>query len=281
MRSVRVLAVAGLMAAPAWADVVILAPEKDNTIWEDPAGATANGAGQHLFCGRSGIRGGPPRVRRALLKFDVAGALPPGAVVTGATLTLRMSKSIAFTQTVNLHRVNRDWGEGASDADAEEGDGAAAVPPDATWLHSMYDSELWPAAGGDFRAAPSAGTVVSGINDYTWGGAGELVADVRAWLEEPSTNHGWMLRGNEVGLSTATRWDSREHPEPARRPALRIEFTAPCAIDFTGEGLVDFCDYLEFLGGYDVGAPWADLDGDGAVGPADYTAFLDLYERGC
>lgn len=270
-----------LLPGPARADVVVLTPVKDNTIWEDAAGATANGAGQHMFCGRSGIRGGPPRIRRALFKFDVASAVPPGSTIIGVTVTLNMSKSIAFTQACTLTRVNRDWGEGASDALAEEGDGAEAVPPDATWLHAMYDSVLWPAAGGDFAGQPSASVEVSGVRLYTWGPADGLTADVAGWLADPTSNHGWVLRGNEVGLSTATRWDTREHPEPDRRPSLRIEYTPPCAADFTMDGLIDFCDYLEFLAAYDAGAGAADLDGDGDADLEDYGRFLDLYERGC
>lgn len=275
------LVAAGLMAGPACADVVVLAPVKDNTIWEDAAGATANGAGQHMFCGRSGIRGGPPRIRRALVEFDVAGAVPAGAVITSVTVTLNMSKSIAFAQSCTLTRINREWGEGASDAAAEEGDGADAVPPDATWLHSEYSSAFWPVPGGDFAPAASASIPVSGVGPYTWGPTPELTADVQSWLDEPAGNHGWVLRGNEAGLSTATRWDTREHPEADRRPALRIEYRRSCVVDFTGDGLVDFSDYLEFLVAYDAAGPAADLDGDGEVGPADYAEFLERYERGC
>lgn len=274
-----VFGVAG--AGEARADVVVLGPVKDNTIWEDATGMTANGAGERMFCGRSGIRGGPPRIRRALIKFDVAGAIPAGSTVTGVEVTLNMSKSIAFAQACTLTRINRDWGEGASDALAEEGDGAQAVPPDATWLHTMYDAELWPAPGGDFAAAPSASTMVDGVRKYTWGPAEALTADVQGWLDDPLSNHGWVLRGNEAGLSTSTRWDTRENSVEGNRPVLRIEYEPPCAIDYTEEGLVDFCDYLEFLGAYDQASPAADLTGDGVVDSADYTRFLQLYELGC
>ncbi|MCC6678690.1 MAG: DNRLRE domain-containing protein [Phycisphaerales bacterium] len=276
---------AGILAlaagAPLRADVVVLGPAKDNTIWEDATGMTANGAGQHLFCGRSGIRGGPPRIRRALIQFDVAGAIPAGSTITAVTVTMNMSKSIAFAQTCTLTRINRDWGEGASDALAEEGDGAQAVPPDATWLHTMYDTAFWPGPGGDFAAAPSASVPVNGVAFYTWGPADGLTADVQAWLDDPASNHGWVLRGNELGLSTSTRWDSREHPEPERRPTLRIEYSAPCEVDYTADGLIDFSDYLEFLVAYDGSSPTADLDKDGDVDLTDYVRFLDLYERGC
>ena len=53
----------------------------------------------------------------------------------------------------------------------------------------------------------------------------EMVADVQQWLDTPSTNHGWLLRGDEIGSFTAKRFDTREHPDPTLRPALRIVYT--------------------------------------------------------
>ncbi|MCC6675927.1 MAG: right-handed parallel beta-helix repeat-containing protein [Phycisphaerales bacterium] len=54
-----------------------------------------------------------------------------------------------------------------------------------------------------------------------------------------------------------------------------------CPADFTGDGLVDFTDYLAFLNLYDTQDPAADLNGDGLVDFADYLEFLNHYEQGC
>ncbi|MCC6678620.1 MAG: hypothetical protein IT436_15915 [Phycisphaerales bacterium] len=54
-----------------------------------------------------------------------------------------------------------------------------------------------------------------------------------------------------------------------------------CVADFTGDGIVDFSDYLEFLNLYNDGDPLADLNGDGFVDFADYLAFLNRYDAGC
>jgi hypothetical protein len=81
-------------------------------------------------------------------------------VINSATLTLHLSRTIAQPEPVNLHRVLADWGEGASNANAEEGRGAPSQPGDATWLHTFYDTAFWTSPGGDFDPAISASTVV-------------------------------------------------------------------------------------------------------------------------
>ncbi len=54
-----------------------------------------------------------------------------------------------------------------------------------------------------------------------------------------------------------------------------------CAVDFTGDGLVDFGDYLEFLNLFDAADARADLNADGLVDFGDYLEFLNLYNAGC
>ncbi|MCC6676650.1 MAG: agmatine deiminase family protein [Phycisphaerales bacterium] len=54
-----------------------------------------------------------------------------------------------------------------------------------------------------------------------------------------------------------------------------------CPIDYTGDGQVDFSDYLEFLNRYDTQDPSADLNQDGLVDFSDYLEFLTLYDGGC
>jgi hypothetical protein len=94
-------------------------------------------------------------LRRGLLAFDLS-AVPDDAVVISATVTLFVSRTNAVIQTVGLHRVLADWGEGDSDAPAEEGGGAAATAGDATWEYSFWEAQSWATPGGDFEAAPSA-----------------------------------------------------------------------------------------------------------------------------
>ncbi|MCP3903023.1 MAG: DNRLRE domain-containing protein [Planctomycetes bacterium] len=268
------LAVAVLgLAATASAGPVNLAAVADNTLY---AGATdvSNGAGDYFFAGSNG--GGDPR--RGLITFDVAAVLPAGSTITGVTLTLSMSRTLQPTgQGVNLHRLTNSWGEGVSDAGGEEGGGAAALDDDATWPYRFYDeaapasSTPWGTDGGDFVAAPSATSTISGIGFYSWSSP-QMIADVQAWLDDPASCHGWLLAGNEATSFTAKRFDTRTHPITARRPVLSVTFAAAaCPADLDGSGDVGFGDILQIIGAWGpCGVPCdEDLSGNGAVDFAD------------
>src|SRR5688572_17752262 len=90
---------------------VMLTPSKDNTIYGD--GSVSNGAGPYLFAGSSGEK----RVLRGLIAFDLAGQIPAGATINSVTLTLSVNTPLpANSNTVRLHRVTAEWGEGTSSA---------------------------------------------------------------------------------------------------------------------------------------------------------------------
>ncbi|MCZ6569686.1 MAG: DNRLRE domain-containing protein [Deltaproteobacteria bacterium] len=209
-----------LVAGAVVADTLVLTPTKDNTLYEDALGTLSNGAGDHLFAGRTGML----RVVRGLLEFGVAEDVPAGSTILSATLTLNMSMTNNLAgETVSLHRVDQEWGEGTSHAPMGEGLGAPATLDDATWIHTFFSSSVWTNAGGDFTAAPSASTTVTGVSFYSWSSAA-LAADVQSFLDDNSGNHGWILIGNETAL--AKRFDSRNN-SPGVRPALEIEFEPP------------------------------------------------------
>lgn len=201
---------------------VTLTPTKDNTLYESATGALSNGAGSYFFAGRTGQISGS--IRRGLIAFDVAGSVPSGATILSVTLTLNMSKTPSGAQSVSLHRVLADWGEGTSVAGQGEGGGAPSTTGDATWIHRFYNTTLWTTAGGEFDATASATQTVSGLGGYTWGSTPAMVSDVQGWLNNPSTNYGWLVRGNESATRTAKRFDSRENPNPGARPQLTITY---------------------------------------------------------
>lgn len=204
---------------------VTIPAARDNTLYESESGALSNGAGQHLFAGLTAAKTGN-LARRGVIAFDLDGALPEGATILSVELELNMSRSISGDQAVALHELQRDWGEGASDAAGEEGAGANATTGDATWLHTFFNSDTWSAAGGDFNPTASASTTVGGVGQYSWSSA-QLTADVQGWVDDPSTNFGWLILGDEGGDPSAKRFDSREHPEEANRPQLTIQYLAP------------------------------------------------------
>lgn len=217
------LVAAGALASNAGAAVVGIVSGRDNTLYESSTGAISNGAGSSFFAGRTAQASNS--IRRGLLWFDVAGNIPAGATITAATLRLSMSASNAGATSVGVHRVAADWGEGASNADASPGAGAASQAGDATWLHRFFSGTLWSTVGGQFAAGASATASVNTPADYMWGSTPALVADVQAWLDLPSGNYGWLVRGVETTGGTAKKFESRESVTPEMRPLLTVEYT--------------------------------------------------------
>ena len=199
-----------------------LTPSKDNTLYENSGGNTSNGAGEWIFAGKTKNGG---LIRRAVMAFDIVSAVPAGATIESATLKLHMSKSRAGPETVKLHRLLGDWGEGASDASANEGGGTRSASGDATWKHRFFSSDDWQTLGGDFSAEASASASVAGVGDYVWSSTSQMVDDVQSWLDDPSTNAGWILIGNESSNETTKRFYSRENSDTSKRPLLAITFT--------------------------------------------------------
>jgi hypothetical protein len=247
-RAVILVSSALLGGLPAGAEVVSLHPVRDNTLCEEPTGALSNGSGQHLFAGQTGSGS----TRRGLLRFDVAGSIPPGSVVTSVQLRLNMSRTISGLQAVALRRALRDWGEGASNAAGDEGACAASAAGDATWVHTFFNTALWAAEGGDFAAAASASLTVGGVGSYEWGSTPEMVNDVQAWLDSPGDNFGWGLLGNEAGPGTAKRFDSRQHPVSSVRPVLTVTYSTP----FSCEVALSYSAGTGVLtAGFEIGTP--------------------------
>jgi hypothetical protein len=143
------------------------------------------------------------------------------------TLRLRCTRSTSGALTSTLHRALADWGEGTSDSGQDGGTGSEATVGDATWTHAYWPGTLWTTIGGDFAATASASQSVSGTGYYTWGSTAGLIADVQSWVDAPSSNFGWLVRGVESVNQTAKRFASRENGTTAYRPLLTIQFTPP------------------------------------------------------
>jgi len=208
---------ASLLPLSSRAVTIDLFPSSDNTLFEsvtpfDFGSAEANrsnGSGPYLFTGRT-FQNGTGLLRRGLISFDVSGSLPSGSIITGANLRLYVSKTISGNTDVALHRVTTAWGEGSSDSGSPGGAGAAAMPGDATWLHTHFDTDNWSNPGGDFDSLASAVTAVGSESlFYAWTGSG-LVSDLQFWLQNPGQNFGWILIGDEANAGSAKRFDSRE-----------------------------------------------------------------------
>jgi len=194
---------------------------QDNTLYENATGAVSNGAGDYFFTGRTrdGFK------RRAVIRFDIASNIPAGATVTSVTLHLYMSRSKATTlYNTSLYPLTASWGEGTSNADAEEGQGIASTTNDATWIHRFYPATLWTTAGGDYAPQASATTPVGDNGFYSWSSV-IMLADVQGWLDTPAQNFGWLIIGDESTARSSKRFDSRTSATTSQRPQLTVEFT--------------------------------------------------------
>jgi len=219
---VAVLACISLHLAGARAQTTVVVPaDRDNTLYQHPFGSFSNGSGDSVFCGLTaqGV------VRRAVVRFPVASALPADAVVVAATLTGEVVFSTApGTGAVGVHRLLRDWGEGSSLATGGGGgQGAPSAANDATWIHAQYPNTPWTAPGGDFAPVPSAVVAMPAQGLFALPVA---AADVQDWLAQPASNFGWLLKTDETTLSgRARRIHSRE--APAGGPALHVAYLRP------------------------------------------------------
>lgn len=264
----------------ACADTVTLPAAKDNTLYQDDLGLLSNGAGSYFFAGVNGNG----EIRRGLIAFDLS-SIPPAAVISSASLRLRLSRTSAGPEPVTLHRMLQNWGEGASNAAANEGMGIAAQPGDATWVHAFSPLALWddgtpnPPMGGHFDPASSATTTVDQVGFYTWSSQA-LTADIQRFVTAPSENFGWLVQGFEEDIMTAKRFDSRQNTTVANRPSLTVTYTIPkpmCQCDFDSDGHVTSADFFGYLTAFFTELPAADFDGSGTVTSADFFAFISCF----
>ena len=207
----------GVFAQTRASTTITLNPSKDNTLIENGSGALSNGAGQNIYVGRINRSSGS--IRRAVLAFDIS-SVPSGATVESVSLSLNMSRSRSGGQTINVHKLTADWGEGSSASFG--GSGASSASNDATWVHRFFSSTSW-------SSAP-------------------MVTDVQAWVDASATNFGWLLKGNESSQQTVKKFDSGGNsvsstptrtPTPTPMPPPSTDFNA-----HTGAGA--WCGIMEF-----------------------------------
>jgi hypothetical protein len=260
----------GLSAASsAYADQVVLTSVADNTLIEDPNGAYSCGAAQYFFAGRVGVNGGSTQ-RRGAIRFSLS-SIPAGATITSVSLKLYCSAvGLTSASTVSLKKMNASWGEGASVAFG--GGGAVSEPGDVTWAHRFYPNTPWSTVGGQFSSTVSASRSVSTQGSYTWASTPQLVADVQGWVNQPATNFGWLVQGNEITLQSVKRFDSRE-AGAATRPQLTVVYTPSNPADLNTDGAVNAADLAILLSGWGT-AGAGDINGSGLVDGVDLAALL-------
>ncbi len=217
-----------LLTLSASGGVIEVGASRDTTLYESATGAIGNGSGQFLFAGTTN----QPQLRRAIFAFEPNSLLPENAIVLGVSLRLHLASTSTLSSHLSLHRVHSNWSEGPSDAAGNEGSGAPALVGDATWIHSSNPGSLWNTPGGDFDPNSIGSAIVGDVGFYSWTSA-DMLSDVQAWIKNPQSSFGWMLRGDESTAGTARRFDSSESLDSSLVPTLVIEYTlvpAPGAI---------------------------------------------------
>jgi hypothetical protein len=219
----------GQLAALVWvgallgADTVTLAPVADTALFErspdnNLGATTAVPVGAVSTATRS----------RMLLRFDLAGSLPPNAVIQTVSLSFSVTavNSGAADSTLQLRRLLVSWGEGAKAGST----GAPAAPGEASWNSRFAPATAWSAAGASAPADASpviSGAIpIAGLGRYTLPSNANLVSDAQGWLLRPDENFGWLLLSdNEAVAGTARRVATRE--DAAQAPGLLVEYIVP------------------------------------------------------
>ena len=268
---------------------------KDNSIFANNVD-NSNGGGAGIFVGTTNMMQSDS-LRRGLIEFDIASAVPSGATITAVNLTMYLGQAsgASGTQTIDLHRLTADWGEGTAGnfttSISGTGTGSPAAAGDATWNQRFYQQTDWTAPGavGDFVSGISGSADVAATVDtpYTWLSTPTMVSDVQSWLNQPNTNDGWILINHNEGVQQtvkafysrdATEKNSVEEPLPAAwHPTLDITYTA-AAISPTGDynhnGVVDAADYVLWRSTLGQAASptgsGADGDQNGMIDAGDY-----------
>src|SRR5437867_1594192 len=73
--STLAVVIAAAAFSGARADGVMLAPSKDNTLYQTVDGSLSNGVGRYVFAGETAVG----TLRRAVMEFDIACNIPAGA----------------------------------------------------------------------------------------------------------------------------------------------------------------------------------------------------------
>lgn len=209
---------------------------QDNTIFEtidnDPS-ERSNAVGNHLYVGVAKNKG----IRRGLTQFDLEDLnIPAGEEILEAKLILTANlKGNAQPYLYQIHRVNKFWTEGTSDADgntfANGGNGVPSTFDDCSWIRNYVDDPnddavpndlFWDNEGGDFVLTPSASNIIQrrDVHEVEFEDP-QLINDINDMIDNPLQNFGWIiLQENDEALSTtnnntpyAVRFYSSEAPE--------------------------------------------------------------------
>jgi spore coat protein A, manganese oxidase len=208
-----------------------------------------------------------PLIRRALIRFDLS-SIPPGAHIVSARLNLVRLQPGGPGFQLRVYRLLQDWGEGSSGASdlctaRPKQDGRPPTDSSSTWNYRFFGTGVrWQTEegalvpGGNFRSSYSDSENTFTFIVFAKLESSGLTSDVADWVRDPSSNHGWILRGDELNRGTGMRFASRQDPVPSHAPSLTVSFTQPTGACCKPDGTCDLlaqgeCDAQSGLYGGD------------------------------
>ena len=129
-------------------------------------------------------------------------AIGGGAVITGVTLSMTVTRgSNHVDSTFTLHPLSAAWVEGVEGCGVRGGGQGEPSTGGVTW-------NTMPGFG-----AASGSTLINNATPV-WNSTAAMVSDVQGWLDDPGTNFGYILIGDEANPTTTRRFDSSEGAAP-------------------------------------------------------------------
>lgn len=149
-------------------------------------------------------------VMAALLYFDLS-SIPNGSQVERASLHLtRIDVNNTFVD-ISLYKILRRWTKNATYIQAALDD--SWEQPGVRGSHDVASAPLPPAP---VPVAPFGAVQL------------DITQLVKEWVDDPTSNHGVLLRG-ESSVNATFQFASSEHPNIVRRPYIEIAYILPTA----------------------------------------------------
>ncbi len=212
----------------AFADVVTFISSDDT--WLSSTNPSQNHNMQPDFAAG---KGSPP-IAHGVVAFDIS-SISPGSSITSVELKLESSfdDSIAnLPVTLSLQKITTSWDESST-----------------TW------NSPWITAGGDFIGTSSASQTVTGLGPFTWGSTSQMVSDVQGWVDNPSSNNGWLLKlPDESGSTNFARFIQNTGSDD-EVPMLTVTFN-PSSPQPVGGEMIPINTTMVFLAGTQMTAVW-------------------------
>ncbi|MCM8855464.1 MAG: DNRLRE domain-containing protein [Candidatus Thiodiazotropha sp.] len=144
---------------------------------------------------------------RSLLHFNTS-AIPAGARILEATLSLRRQSGSGSAQPVSAHRIQNPWSEES-----------------VTW-NRRKSGINWDTPGGDFDSTAVATTPVGPANTrYAW----NITPLAQGWVDGSYPNYGVVLIAAIAGMA-GERFHTSDDADPSRWPSLSITYACECGV---------------------------------------------------